>query len=72
MHLTLFKTCQKTNIVVELPFGAQERNAFDHLFGGPAPVGTEKSEGSVHCPRAPTREPSKGLRPQNRHHINEK
>ena len=42
-------------------------NAFDHLFGGPVPVGTEKAEGSVHCPRAPTQEPSKGLRPHNRH-----
>ena len=53
--------------MVELPFGVQERNAFDHLFGGPAPAGTEKAEGSVHCPRAPTLEPRKGLRPQNRH-----
>ena len=67
VHLTLFKTSRKTNVVVELPFGAQERNAFDHLFGGPVPVGTEKAEGSVHCPRAPTQEPSKGLRPHNRH-----
>ena len=65
--MTLFKTSRKTNVVVELPFGAQERNAFDHLFGGPVPVGTEKAEGSVHCPRAPTQEPSKGLRPHNRH-----
>ena len=66
-HLTLFKTSLKTNVVVELPFGAQERQAFGHQFGGPVPVGTEKAEGSVHCPRAPTQAPSKGLRPHNRH-----
>ena len=63
----MFKTSRKTNVVVELPFGAQERQAFGHQFGGPVPVGTEKAEGSVHCPRAPTQEPSKGLRPHNRH-----
>ena len=67
VHFTWFKTSQKTNVVVEQPFGAQERSAFDHLFGGPVPIGTEKAEGSVHCPRAPTQEPSKGLRPHNRH-----
>ena len=67
VHFTLLKTSQKTNFVVELPFGAQERNAFDRLFGGRVPVGTGKAEGSVHCPRAPTPEPSKGRRPKNRH-----
>ena len=40
----------RTNVVVELPFGAQESNAFDHLFGGRVPFGTGKAEGSVHCP----------------------
>ena len=32
MHLILFKTSQKTTVVVELPVGAQERNAFDPLL----------------------------------------
>ena len=63
VHFTLFKTSKKTNIVVELPFGAQERNAFDHQFGGRVPFGTGKAEGPVHCPRASTLEPSKGRRP---------
>ena len=67
VHFTLFKTSQKTNVVVELPFGAQERHAFGHQFGGQVPFGTRKAEGPVHCPRVPTLEPSKGRRPKNRH-----
>ena len=67
VHFTLFKTSQKTNVVVEQPFGAQERHAFGHQFGGQVPFGTGKAEGPVHCPRAPTPEPGKGHRPKNRH-----
>ena len=68
----IVQNLSKTNVVVELPSGAQESNAFDRLFGGRVPVGTGKAEGSVHCPRAPTQKPSEGLRPYNRHSPNEK
>ena len=30
-------------------------------------LGHGRAEGSVHCPRAPTKEPCKGRRPENRH-----
>ena len=36
------------------------------------PVGAQRAEGSVHCPRAPKVEPSKGRRPWNRHSLNDK
>ena len=68
----IVQNLSKTNVVVELPSGAQERNAFGRLFSGRVPVGTGKAEGSVHCPRAPTQKPSEGLRPYNRHSPNEK
>ena len=64
LDINAFHLVQKTS---QKTVGAQERNAFDRLFGGRVPVGTGKAEGSVHCPRAPTPEPSKGRRPQNRH-----
>ena len=50
-----FKTSQKTNVVVEQPFWAQERHAFGHQFGVQVPFGTGKAEGTEQ--RAPTQEP---------------
>ena len=49
-RFTLFKTSQKTNVVVELPFGAQERHAFGHQFGGQVPFGTNRNVKWPWCP----------------------
>ena len=63
----MFKTSHKTNVLVELPFGAQERNAFDQPFGGQVPVGTGKAGGFSALPSGAdpgTEQQTKGTDPR--------